>query len=51
VPLFFQSAPLPYWAALLIMAVSTVIFVRFARHGRDYVSEPMELAVPPEAME
>jgi MFS family permease len=51
VPLFFQSAPLPYWAALLIMAVSTAIFLRFAQHGHDYVSEPMELAVPPEAME
>jgi MFS family permease len=51
IPLFFRSAPLPYWAALVIMAISTAIFVGFAQHGRDYAGEPMELAVPPEAME
>jgi MFS family permease len=51
VPLFFQSAPLPYWAAIGIMAVSTAIFVLFARRGRDYVAGPVELSVPAEAME
>jgi len=51
IPLFFRSAPLPYWAALVIMAISTAIFVGFAQHGRDYAGEPMELAVPPEALE
>jgi DHA1 family tetracycline resistance protein-like MFS transporter len=53
VPLFFQAPAqaLPYWAALGIMAVSTAIFVLFARHGKDYVGEPTELTVPAEAME
>ncbi|MBW8883616.1 MAG: MFS transporter, partial [Planctomycetia bacterium] len=51
VPLFFQSPPLPYWAAIGIMAVSTTIFVLFARRGRDYVAGPIELSVPAEAME
>jgi len=36
VPLFFESPPLPYWTAIGIMAVSTVIFVVYARHGKDY---------------
>jgi len=51
VPLFFQSSPLPYWAATGIMAVSTAIFVLFARRGKDYVAGPVELSVPAEAME
>jgi MFS family permease len=51
VPLFFQSPPLPYWAAMGIMAVSTAIFVLFARRGKDYVAGPVELSVPAEAME
>ena len=36
VPLFFESPPLPYWAATIIMVAATIIFVLFARHGRDY---------------
>jgi MFS family permease len=36
VPLFFQSPPLPYWAAIGIMAIATVIFLLFARRGTDY---------------
>jgi len=38
VPLFFQSPPLPYWAATAIMAAATAIFVLFARQGRDYAT-------------
>jgi DHA1 family tetracycline resistance protein-like MFS transporter len=51
VPLFFQSPPLPYWAATGIMALSTAIFVFFARRGTDYVTGPVELSLPAEAME
>jgi MFS family permease len=51
VPLFFQSPPLPYWAAIGIMALATAIFVAFARFGRDYVSGPVEIVVPAEALE
>jgi DHA1 family tetracycline resistance protein-like MFS transporter len=51
VPLFFQSPPLPYWAAIGIMAIATAIFVLFARRGKDYVAGPVELAVPAEALE
>jgi DHA1 family tetracycline resistance protein-like MFS transporter len=51
VPLFFKSPPLPYWAAIGIMAVSTAIFVLFARKGRDYIAGPVELSVPAEALE
>ena len=53
VPLFFKSPAeaLPYWAALGIMGVATAIFVVFARHGKDHVGAPTELAVPAEAME
>ena len=38
VPLFFQSPPLPYWAAAGIMAAATAIFMLFARQGRDYAT-------------
>src|SRR4029450_7517733 len=51
VPLFFQSSPLPYWAAIGIMAVATAIFMLFARRGRDYATGPTELTVPAEALE
>lgn len=51
VPLFFESPPLPYWAAIGIMAIATLIFVRFARHGTDHAGAPVELAVPAEALE
>ena len=51
VPLFFKSPPLPYWAAVGIMAVSTAIFVLFARKGKDYVAGPVELSLPAEALE
>jgi MFS family permease len=51
VPLFFQSPGLPYWTAIGIMAIATAIFVLFARHGKDYVTEPGELALPAEALE
>jgi DHA1 family tetracycline resistance protein-like MFS transporter len=51
VPLFFQSPPLPYWAAIGIMAVSTAIFILFARKGKDYVAGPVELSLPAEALE
>ena len=33
------------------MAVSTAIFVLFARKGRDYIAGPVELSVPAEALE
>jgi DHA1 family tetracycline resistance protein-like MFS transporter len=51
VPLFFQSPPLPYWAAMVIMAVSTGIFVAFARQGTDYATAAEALSVPAEALE
>jgi DHA1 family tetracycline resistance protein-like MFS transporter len=51
IPLFFRSPPLPYWAAMVIMAIATVVFVLFARRGRDYVAGPVELALPAEALE
>ena len=51
VPLFFQSPPLPYWAAMGIMAVSTGIFVLFARQGTDYATAAEALSVPAEALE
>lgn len=53
VPLFFKSPAeaLPYWAALVIMAMATAIFVLFARRGEDHSGAPAELAVPAEALE
>jgi MFS transporter, DHA1 family, tetracycline resistance protein len=51
IPLFFRSPPLPYWTAIIIMAIATAVFVLFARRGRDYVAGPVELAVPAEALE
>jgi MFS transporter, DHA1 family, tetracycline resistance protein len=52
IPLFiYQSPGAPYWAAVVIMAISTAIFVLFARRGKDYVAGPVELSVPAEAME
>jgi MFS family permease len=51
VPLFFQSPPSPYWAAIAIMAASTAIFVLFARVGKDYATGPAELTIPAEALE
>jgi MFS transporter, DHA1 family, tetracycline resistance protein len=36
VPLFFRSPPLPYWTAIAMMGLATVVFVAFARRGRDY---------------
>jgi MFS transporter, DHA1 family, tetracycline resistance protein len=51
IPLFFRSPPLPYWAAIAIMAASTAIFILFARKGRDYATGPVDLALPAEALE
>jgi MFS transporter, DHA1 family, tetracycline resistance protein len=51
VPLFFQSPPRPYLAAIAIMAASTAIFILFARAGKDYATGPAELAIPAEALE
>jgi MFS transporter, DHA1 family, tetracycline resistance protein len=50
IPLFFRSPPLPYWAAIAIMAACTAIFILFARQGRDY-GHPMDLSMPAEALE
>jgi hypothetical protein len=36
---------------MVIMAIATVVFVLFARRGRDYVAGPVELALPAEALE
>lgn len=38
VPLFFQSPPLPYWSAIVLMALAMVIFALFARRGRDFTA-------------
>ena len=46
VPLFFQSPPLPYWAAMVIMAVSTAICA-FRSGGKDYVAGPVEFRCRP----
>jgi MFS family permease len=51
VPLFFDSPPLPYWAAMGIMAIATAIFILFARRGTDYATGEAQLAVPAEALE
>jgi MFS family permease len=39
VPLFFVSPSFPYVAAILLMAISLVIFVLFARRGVDHPAE------------
>jgi MFS family permease len=36
VPLFFHGPTLPYWTAIGVMAVATMIFLVFARQGKDY---------------
>jgi MFS family permease len=53
IPLFYRSPAdaLPYWAALGIMAVATIIFVMFARHGSDHAGSTSGLAMPAEALE
>jgi hypothetical protein len=38
IPLFFQEAALPYAAAIVIMLLSLVIFVLFARRGVDHAA-------------
>jgi hypothetical protein len=51
IPLFTRSAALPYWTAILIMAVSTAIFILFARHGQDHTGGAGGLNMPAEALE
>lgn len=51
IPLFTQSAPLPYWTAIGIMVVATAIFALFARTGKDYSTKAVDLALPAEALE
>jgi MFS family permease len=36
VPLFFVNPTLPYWTAVVMMAVAIAVFLLFARHGKDY---------------
>jgi hypothetical protein len=38
VPLFYQSAEYPYYAALAMMVVALGVFLAFGRHGRDYAN-------------
>jgi MFS family permease len=38
VPLFFRAPEWPYIAAIAMMAAALLVFVLFARHGRDYGS-------------
>jgi DHA1 family tetracycline resistance protein-like MFS transporter len=45
------AAALPYWAALIIMAIATAIFLLFARRGTDHAGTPTELPMPAEALE
>jgi MFS family permease len=53
IPLFFKSPAeaLPYWAALIIMAIATVIFMLFARRGKDHAGSTAQLTLPAEALE
>jgi MFS family permease len=39
VPLFFRSPEFPYYAAIAMMAAALVVFLLFARHGKDYGSQ------------
>jgi MFS family permease len=39
VPLFFQTPEWPYFAAIAMMAAALVVFLLFARHGKDYASQ------------
>ncbi len=50
IPLFSRSPSWPYLAAIGIMAISTAIFVRFARRGKDYGEPSSKLAIPAEAL-
>jgi MFS family permease len=50
VPLFFRQPTLPYWTAIGIMAVATIIFLRFAQRGKDYGTAASEMALPVEPL-
>jgi DHA1 family tetracycline resistance protein-like MFS transporter len=40
IPLFFRSPVWPYFAAMGMMAAAVVVFLAYARHGKDYSSQP-----------
>jgi len=50
IPLFKIQPNLPYWTASGMMIVAMAIFLLYARHGKDYVSGPVVLEVPPESL-
>jgi hypothetical protein len=41
-PLFSQQPAWPYYAAMGMMSAALLVFLVFARHGRDYGSQPAD---------